>query len=145
MIFIENSALYMETKKKYTVKLNNIDKIEQLLQETYNLACQQYTQIQTEINKIANTTKLNELDIDGKEKYGKIMNNYIALQQKAITQKFDIAKLMSEIVKHNGDIKRALDATKNVPTTLDISALRELAKKASTQGESETQEYITKK
>ena len=75
----------METKKKYTVKLNNIDKIEQLLQETYNLACQQYTQIQTEINKIANTTKLNELDIDGKEKYGKIMNNYIALQQKAIT------------------------------------------------------------
>jgi hypothetical protein len=135
----------METKKKYTVKLNNSDKIEQLLQETYNLACQQYTQIQTEINKIANTTKLNELDIDGKEKYGKIMNNYIALQQKAITQKFDIAKLMSEIVKHNGDIKGALDATKNVPTTLDISALRELAKKASTQGESETQEYITKK
>ena len=135
----------METKKKYTVKLNNIDKIEQLLQETYNLACQQYTQIQTEINKIANTTKLNELDIDGKEKYGKIINNYIALQQKAITQKFDIAKLMSEIVKHNGDIKGALDATKNVPTTLDISALRELAKKASTQGENETQEYITKK
>lgn len=145
MIFIENSALYMETKKKYTVKLNNIDKIEQLLQETYNLACQQYTQIQTEINKIANTTKLNELDIDGKEKYGKIMNNYIALQQKAITQKFDIAKLMSEIVKHNGDIKGALDATKNMPTTLDISALRELAKKASTQGGDETQEYITKK
>ena len=135
----------METKKKYTVKLNNIDKIEQLLQETYNLACQQYTQIQTEINKIANTTKLNELDIDGKEKYGKIMNNYIALQQKAITQKFDIAKLMSEIVKHNGDIKGALDATKNIPTTLDISALRELAKKASTQGGDETQEYITKK
>jgi hypothetical protein len=135
----------METKKKYTVKLNNIDKIEQLLQETYNLACQQYTQIQTEINKIANTTKLNELDIDGKEKYGKIMNNYIALQQKAITQKFDIAKLMSEIVKHNGDIKGALDATKNMPTTLDISALRELAKKASTQGGDETQEYITKK
>ena len=73
------------------------------------------------------------------------MNNYIALQQKAITQKFDIAKLMSEIVKHNGDIKGALDATKNMPTTLDISALRELAKKASTQGENETQEYITKK
>ena len=135
----------METKKKYTVKLNNLDKIEQLLQETYNLACQQYTQIQNEINKIANTTKLNELDIDGKEKYGKIMNNYIALQQKAITQKFDIAKLLSEIVKHNGDIKGALDAAKNTPTTLDISALRELAKKASTQGEEQTQEYITKK
>ena len=48
----------MADKKKYTVKLNNIDKIEQLLQETYNLACQQFTQIQGEINKIANTTIL---------------------------------------------------------------------------------------
>ena len=93
----------MADKKKYTVKLNNIDKIEQLLQETYNLACQQFTQIQGEINKIANTTILKDLDIDGKEKYGKIMNNYISLQQKSITQKFDIAKLMSEIIKHNGD------------------------------------------
>ena len=121
----------MEAKKKYTVKLNNIDKIEQLLQETYNLACQQFI--------------LSELDIDGKEKYGKIMNNYIALQQKSITQKFDIAKLMSEIIKHNGDIKGAIDASKNVPTTLDINALRELAKNASTQNSENTQEYMTKK
>ena len=43
-------------KKKYTVKLNNIEKIEQLLQETYDLANRQTTQIQEEINKIANTT-----------------------------------------------------------------------------------------
>ena len=81
----------MEAKKKYTVKLNNIDKIEQLLQETYNLACQQFIQIQNEINKVANSTKLSELDIDGKEKYGKIMNNYIAMQKKSITQKESFA------------------------------------------------------
>jgi hypothetical protein len=73
------------------------------------------------------------------------MNNYIALQQKSITQKFDIAKLMSEIIKHNGDIKSAIDATKAGPTTLDINALRELAKNATTQDGNETQEYITKK
>ena len=64
-------------KKKYTVKLNNIEKIEQLLQETYDLANRQTTQIQEEINKIANTTVINELDIEGKEKYAKIMNGYI--------------------------------------------------------------------
>ena len=46
-----------KVKKKYTVKLNNVEKIEQLLQETYNLACLQATQIQNEINKIANTTE----------------------------------------------------------------------------------------
>ena len=135
----------MEAKKKYTVKVNNIDKVEQLLQETYNLACQQYTQIQDEINKVANTTKLKELDIDGKEKYGKVMSNYISLQQKSINQKFDIAKLMAEIIKHNGDINGALDASKNVSTSLDINKLRALAKEAQSQGDGETQTYITKK
>lgn len=132
----------MEQKKKYSVRLNSIDKIEQLLQETYNLACQQYTQIQNEINKVANSTKLNDLDIDGKEKYGKIMANYISLQQKSINQKFDIAKLMGEIIKHNGDIKGAIEASKNVPTTLDIEALKKLAKDVNTQDG--TQQYITK-
>lgn len=134
----------MEQKKKFIVKINNNDKIEQLLQETYNLACQQYTQIQSEINKIANNTKINELDIDGKEKYGKIMNNYIALQQKSINQKFDIAKLMSEIVKYNGDVKGALDAAKVAPTTLDLNKLRNLVKNAS-QDENQVQEYSIKR
>ena len=131
-------------KKKYTVKLNNNDKIEQLLQETYDQACQQHRAIQDEINKLSNTTIFNELDIDGKEKYGKIMNNYLTLQQKSIAQKFDIARLMAEVVKHGGDVKGALDAQKGVQTTIDIDKRRQLAKDASSTP-SETQEYVTKK
>lgn len=131
------------TRKKYTVKLNNNDKIEQLLQETYDLACQQYKTIQDEINKIAGTTVLRDLDIDGKEKYGKIMNNYISLQQKSITQKFDIARLMSEIVKHNGDVKGAIDESKKSPTTLDLAKLRQLAIEANSKPEEE--EYEVRK
>ena len=132
-------------KRKYSVKLNNIDKIEQLLQETYNLASQQHKQIQEEINKIAGTTTIKNLDIDGKEKYAKIMANYMALQQKSIAQKQDIAKLMSEIVKHNGDINSAIDASKSIPTTLDIDKLRKLAKDASSVDNTKKEEYITKK
>ena len=132
----------MADKKKYTVKLNNIDKIEQLLQETYNLACQQFTQIQGEINKIANTTILKDLDIDGKEKYGKIMNNYISLQQKSITQKFDIAKLMSEIIKHNGDIDGALKDAAKAHTSLDIKSIRDIVNKA--KESNDTQVYHLK-
>lgn len=132
-------------KKKYTVKLNNIDKIEQLLQEVYNLASQQYVKIQEEINKIANTTTLSALDIDGKEKYAKIMNNYIVSQQKSIQQKQDIAKLMSEVTKHNGDVKGAIDAVKSVPTSIDVAKLRELAKNASTASVNDKQEYTVKK
>ena len=132
----------MADKKKYTVKLNNIDKIEQLLQETYNLACQQFTQIQGEINKIANTTILKDLDIDGKEKYGKIMNNYISLQQKSIPQKFDIAKLMSEIIKHNGDIDGALKDAAKAHTSLDIKSIRDIVNKA--KESNDTQVYQLK-
>lgn len=137
-----NHVIEMADKKKYTVKLNNIDKIEQLLQETYNLACQQFTQIQGEINKIANTTILKDLDIDGKEKYGKIMNNYISLQQKSITQKFDIAKLMSEIIKHNGDIDGALKDAAKAHTSLDIKSIRDIVNKA--KESNDTQVYQLK-
>ena len=139
---IVNHIQEMADKKKYTVKLNNIDKIEQLLQETYNLACQQFTQIQAEINKIANTTILKDLDIDGKEKYGKIMNNYISLQQKSITQKFDIAKLMSEIIKHNGDIDGALKDAAKAHTSLDIKSIRDIVNKA--KESNDTQVYQLK-
>ena len=132
----------MADKKKYTVKLNNIDKIEQLLQETYNLACQQFTQIQGEINKISNTTILKDLDIDGKEKYGKIMNNYISLQQKSITQKFDIAKLTPEITKPNGDIDGALKDAAKAHTSLDIKSIRDIVNKA--KESNDTQVYQLK-
>ena len=71
-------------KKNFSVRLNNLDKVEQLLQETYDLACQQYNTIQNEINKVANSTIIKDLDIDGKEKYGKVMSNYIHFSKKPL-------------------------------------------------------------
>lgn len=131
---------------KLTIKINNDDKVEQLLQETYNLACQQHKQLQDEINKIATSTVVNKLDIDGKEKYAKIMNNYITAQQKCVAQKFDIAKLLAEIVKFKGNLNDALNNMKgaNKPTTLNLTELRKIAQQATTPG-SETEEYTLKK
>ena len=130
--------------KKYKVKLNNVDKIEELLQESYDLACQQHTLIQNEINKIMNTTIVNNLDIDGKEKYGKIMKEYFTLQQKAITIKMDVAKLMSEIIKHHGDINKALNDENMKKSGLDISKLRKLAKDVNASAIDNKEEYIIK-
>lgn len=130
--------------KKYKVKLNNIEKIEQLLQETYDIASQTHKSIQDEINKIANTTVVNDLDIDGKEKYAKIMANYYTLIQKANVQKQDIAKLMAEVVKQNGDLKSAINNTSNMPTTLDLDKLRKLATDVSSTS-TEVEEYKTKR
>lgn len=125
-----------EQKKKYTVKLNNLDKIEQLLQETYELASQQYTLIQAEMNSLTNTTVLKDLDIAGKAEYSKCMTNYMKLQQQSVTQKLDIAKLMGEVMKQHGDVKKAIEAKKN-DTTLDYGALKRLAKEANTSNNKE--------
>lgn len=130
--------------KKYKVKLNSIEKIEQLLQETYDIASQTHKSLQDEINKIANTTVVNDLDIDGKEKYAKIMANYYSLQQKANAQKQDIAKLMAEVVKQNGDVKGALNEASKMPTTLDLDKLRKLASDVSSTS-SDVEEYKTKR
>lgn len=131
--------------KRFKVKLSNLEKLEELLQETYNLADQQYRKIQIEIDKIVSTTILSSLDIDGKEKYGKIINNYISLQQKAIAQKFDIAKLLSEISKHNGDVNGAVnEMTKATAPSLDLKRIRALAKEVNTQATDNVVEYKTK-
>lgn len=117
--------------RQYHVKLNNIDKVEQLLQETYDLACQQYITIQDEINRITNTTVLKDLDIEGKEKYAKIMNNYLTLQQKAISQKHDIAKLMTEVLKSGGNLEEAVNSTSKA-SSLNLADIRKLVKDANT-------------
>lgn len=133
----------MGMTKKYSVRLNNVNKIEQLLQETYDLSCQQYKIIQEEMNKLSISTTFKDLDIDGKEKYGKIMNNYITSQQKSIAQKYDIAKLMADVVKFSGDVKEAIDNNKSSSTTLDLEKLRQLAIDASSS--SDVEEYKLKK
>jgi hypothetical protein len=130
--------------KKFSVKLNNNEKIEQLLQETYDQCCRQHNSIQDEMNKLSSSTVFKDLDIDGKEKYSKAMANYFKLQQNAITQKYDIAHLMAEVVKHGGNVKDATDAMKNQPTTLDLNKLRKLAEDAASKN-AERQEYISKK
>ena len=107
---------------KLKIELNDIQNIRDLLQETYKLADEQLIQAQNEINKMANATALQEESIDGKAKYGKIINDYLGLKDKAIAKKLDIAKLLTDIYHHNGDVKGALefgDAAKNVSFNFD--------------------------
>lgn len=112
--------------KNFVIRLTSLDKVEALLQETYDLCNNQINQIQGEINKIVNSTPLKDMDIDSKEKYGKIMNNYLTTIQKAIDRKFEIAKFMGDVVKHNGDVDKALNENeKNKKTTLDLNAIRQ--------------------
>ena len=116
-------------ERKLQIRLNSIEKIEQLLQESYDLTCKQINDIQNEMNKLSNSCNLADVTIEEKTKYAKAMNDFIGSREKAITKKFDIAKLMAEIVKHNGDINETLNdknAMKN--SSFNIEELRKAMK-----------------
>ena len=94
--------------RKYKLKLNSVEKIEELLQELYEEADKNIVEIQNEMNKLSNSVELNNEIVDAKAKYAKAMNDFITNKDKAIGRKLDIAKLMSEILKYNGNVKLAV-------------------------------------
>ena len=106
--------------KKYKLKLNSVEKIEELLQELYEEADKNIVEIQNEMNKLSNSVQLNEEIVDAKAKYAKAMNDYISNKDKAIGRKLDIAKLMSEILKYNGNVKMAFTEG-NIPDWQEIT------------------------
>lgn len=120
----------METKR-YKVRVNSTEKIEELLQEIYDQACRQITEIQNEINKLTNSTNLGSDDftMDDKAKYSKAIHDYIGDKNKAIQSKFEIAKFMGELLKHNGDAKALLnDKNYAKKTSLNLKDLKEALK-----------------
>lgn len=123
------------------IRLNSNEKIEQLLQEAYDLTCKQINVIQEEMNKLSNSCNLAEVTIEEKTKYAKAMNDFIGSREKAISKKFEIAKLMAEIVKHNGDVNDTLNdknAMKNVGNGINISQLKEAMKEQMNKNVPET-------
>ena len=97
----------MITPKRFKVKLNSPEKIEELLQELYNEACKNIEEIQIQMNKVAKSVQLNDEIMDAKAKYAKAMNDFIVSKDKAIGRKLEIAKLLSEILKYNGNLTKA--------------------------------------
>lgn len=111
---------------KFKIELNNANNIRDLLQETYRLADQQLVQAQDEMNKLANATRLQEEVMDSKQKYSKAMNDYLTIKDKAIRTKLDIAKLMTEIMNHNGDVKEAVEQGGASNATFDLKKIKQM-------------------
>lgn len=131
-------------EKKYKVRLNSINKVEELLQEVYEQACRQLNEIQNEINKLANSTNLGADDIgmDEKAKYAKAMHDFLGDKNKAIMSKFEIARFMGELIKHSGDIDSTLnDQSFAKRTSLDLAGLRAEIDKIN---EGDTESYTLK-
>ena len=112
--------------KNYVVKLNSLEKVEQLLQEIYDQSVKHINEVQNELNKLSNSTNLAEITLEEKTKYFKAVHDLIGDKKRAIDMKFDIAKFMGELLKHHGDIDKTLDdPTVGKNTKLDINALKQ--------------------
>ena len=98
---------------KLKIELNDVQNIRDLLQNAYNLADEQIVQAQNEINKLSVATQLQEEPMDARSKYAKAINDYLGLKDKAISKKIEIAKILTEIYHHNGDVQGALEGSES--------------------------------
>ena len=127
--------------KRYKLKINSSQKIEELLQELYDEADKNIVEIQNEMNKLANSVQLDAEIVDAKAKYAKAMNDFITNKDKAIGRKLDIAKLMSEILKFNGNVKLAMTEG-DIPDWDEIT--NALVDDTNVDNRDETEEYQLK-
>jgi hypothetical protein len=130
--------------KKYKLKINSPEKIEVLLQELYNDACKNIEQVQNEMNKLTNSVTLNEEAMDAKAKYAKAMNDFITSKDKAIGKKLDIAKLMTEILKFNGNVAKTFAESEAVGDWEDLIVNSKENEEKQEEPENKRREYRIK-
>jgi hypothetical protein len=114
-------------KKKQEVKINNVDSLEGLCQETYNDACAQINDAQRTINEMVNSA--NPVDVDDLTKIAKGKVDALKIKDSAIKIKLEIAKLQNDIIKNNGDADAAVKNRSDGAVSLDdFSKVREMIK-----------------
>ena len=114
---------------KFKIELNDSQNVRDVLQQAYDLSDAQIIQAQNEINKMATATKLQDEVMESKAKYGKIVNDYLSIIDKAISKKMEIAKLLTEILHHNGNVGAALSHNQITgKQSFDLSKIKEMVK-----------------
>jgi hypothetical protein len=117
----------MPRKKKQDVKVNNVDSLEGLMQETYNDACLQINDAQRTINELS--ASANPTDVDDLTKIAKEKGGLLKVKDSAIKIKLELAKLQSDILKNKGDADAAIQQRTEGKASLDdFKSIREMLK-----------------
>jgi len=111
---------------KIKVNLNDPEMLKDLLNETYLHASEQLKQAQDEINKLANSTALQDEPMDSKAKYAKAINDFMGIKDKAISQKMTIAKILAEVMNHKGNVNDAMSDIKAGAGIIDFKKIKEM-------------------
>ena len=110
--------------QRLKIEVNDLKGVRDLLQEAYDISNEQIVQSQNEINKLSNSSTLSEEPMEAKAKYAKAINDYLSIKDKAIAKKIEIAKIMSEICKHNGDLNGQL--SNGAAPSFDFSEIKKM-------------------
>lgn len=117
----------MPRKKKQDIKVNNVDSLEGLMQETYNDACLQINDAQSSINEL--TTSATPEDVEDITKIAKEKGGLLKVKDSAIRIKLELAKLQSDIIKNRGDVDAAIQERTDGKASLnDFKSIREMLK-----------------
>jgi hypothetical protein len=115
----------MPRKRKQDVKVNNVESLEGLMQETYNDACLQINDAQKGINEL--TTSATPQDVDDLTKLAKEKGGLLKVKDSAIRIKLELAKLQSDIIKNRGDADSAIHERTDGKASLDdFKSIREM-------------------
>ena len=118
----------MPRKKKQDVKVNSVDSLEGLMQETYNDACLQINDAQSTINELS--TSAIPQDVEEMTKIAKEKGGLLKVKDSAIRIKLELAKLQSDIIKNRGDVETAISERTDGKASLDdFKSIREMLKK----------------
>lgn len=119
----------MPRKQKTQVKVNNIESLEGLMQETYNDACLQINDAQKTINELSSNVIGQEATIDDMVKIAKEKGGLLKVKESGIRFKLELAKLQSDIIKSRGDAEAAISERSNGTASLDdFKAIRDMIK-----------------
>ena len=62
--------------------------------------------------------------MDGKSRYAKAINDYLTVKDKTLSKKIEVARLLSEVMAHNGDVKKTMEDTSS--QKWDVNAMRSM-------------------
>ncbi len=117
----------MPRKKKQDVRVNDTESLEGLMQETYNDACLQITDVQSTINEL--TTSVTPEGVDDVTKVAKEKAGLLKVKDSAIRIKLEVAKLQSDIIKNRGNEEDAIEQRSNGKASMqDFKSVREMFK-----------------
>jgi hypothetical protein len=80
--------------------------------------------------------------MEAKAKYASSINSYLSIKDKAIAKKIEIAKLLTEICNHNGDVKSALNDADVKNFSFDFQKIRDIVNQTEEENKGKKKEVI---